>query len=424
MVKKSDNNEYLVLEDVRLFYRQKDNSIHMLSTDPDIPSGRFYATLVRGTPIEESARSLLEAQGLISKDLNDSSVIHGHDIIKDFVYDTFTRSSYKPLRVAGSAKTGKTVFHHVLADKLATTNADIHVVTNEFSPSYPALSKKAPVSDVSQLTGKLDPFTLLKNSEGKLRELITNLLESLFQVNSVYTPVGEKRSFDSALALMEEKGTYCFAAFRECLKSQGTDEAGYHLEYIDHLETLPLWNVIYSENDITQTDVLSSSHVFTLTPIANILWDNLEDSKRSNAVEYIISMTLVLSEIAGMQQRSEDPTPLVLIYDVDMYSNATEMLFKSIWSYLIDECIRNEVRLVFTSDIKQTNESFWDEEEEHQEITVLSFRQFDFDYAERYEWKQVLIDLEEGEYSLIDEHDIINIGKIDASFITANSFPK
>jgi hypothetical protein len=415
MVKKSDNNEYVILEDVRLFYRQKDDSIHMLSTDADIPSGRFYTTLVRGTPIEESARSLLEAQGLISKDLNDSSVMHGHNIIKDFVYDTFTRSSYKPLRVAGSAKTGKTVFHHVLADKLATTNADIHVITNEFSSDYPTLISKAPVSDVSQLTGKLDPFTLLKGSEGKLRELILNLLESLFQVDSVYTPVGEKRSFDSALASMEESGTYYFASFRECLKAQRTEEAGYHLEYIDHLETLPLWDVIYSDKDTEHNAPVSASHIYTLTPIANILWDNLEDSKRSNAVEYIISMSLVLSEITEMQHRLKDSTPLVLMYDVDMYSNATEMIFKRVWSYLIDECIANQVRLVFTSDIKKTNESFWDEEEEHQEMTVVSFRQFDFDYAERYEWKQVLIDLEEGEYSLIDEQDVINVGKIDVN---------
>jgi hypothetical protein len=59
MVSKPERGRYLTLEDIRVSYKHKDDTIHLTSADPDIPNGSFYITLNRDTPTEEALRELL-----------------------------------------------------------------------------------------------------------------------------------------------------------------------------------------------------------------------------------------------------------------------------------------------------------------------------------------------------------------------------
>lgn len=65
MVQKPERGRYLTLEDVRVSYKPKDDTIHLTSSDPEIPQGSFYLTLNRGTTTEEALRELLVEHELI-----------------------------------------------------------------------------------------------------------------------------------------------------------------------------------------------------------------------------------------------------------------------------------------------------------------------------------------------------------------------
>jgi len=67
MVSKPERGRYLTLEDVRVSYKHKDDTIHLTSADPDIPNGSFYITLNRDTPTEEALRELLIEHGYIKE---------------------------------------------------------------------------------------------------------------------------------------------------------------------------------------------------------------------------------------------------------------------------------------------------------------------------------------------------------------------
>lgn len=68
MVMKPENGKYLTLEDVRVFYDAKDDSIHLTSKDRDLPKGKgFHLTLNTGRNAELALREMLEEAGLISE---------------------------------------------------------------------------------------------------------------------------------------------------------------------------------------------------------------------------------------------------------------------------------------------------------------------------------------------------------------------
>lgn len=66
MVMKPENGKYLNLEDVRVFYDIKDDSIHLTSKDKDLPKGKgFHLTLNTGRKAELVLREMLEEAGII-----------------------------------------------------------------------------------------------------------------------------------------------------------------------------------------------------------------------------------------------------------------------------------------------------------------------------------------------------------------------
>lgn len=65
MVQKPERGKYLTVENVRVSYNHKNDTIHLTSTDPDLPNGSFFITLNKETQTESSLRSLLTEHNLI-----------------------------------------------------------------------------------------------------------------------------------------------------------------------------------------------------------------------------------------------------------------------------------------------------------------------------------------------------------------------
>jgi hypothetical protein len=68
MAIKPERGRYLTLEDVRVSYKHKDDTIHLTSQDPEIPNGEFFITLNRNTSTETALRELLTEHDLIRKE--------------------------------------------------------------------------------------------------------------------------------------------------------------------------------------------------------------------------------------------------------------------------------------------------------------------------------------------------------------------
>lgn len=65
MVHIDDQKKYVTLDNVRAFYRAKDDSIHLTSTDPDVQAGGFHLSLNKGTQTENTIREILIDAGVI-----------------------------------------------------------------------------------------------------------------------------------------------------------------------------------------------------------------------------------------------------------------------------------------------------------------------------------------------------------------------
>lgn len=61
----NDRKKYVTLEDVRVSYKPKDDTIHITSTDPDVQAGGFHLSLSKGTQTEVTLRELLRTSGVI-----------------------------------------------------------------------------------------------------------------------------------------------------------------------------------------------------------------------------------------------------------------------------------------------------------------------------------------------------------------------
>jgi hypothetical protein len=68
MAIKPQRGRYLTLEDVRVSYKHKDDTIHLTSQDPEIPNGEFFITLNRNTSTEAALRELLTEHDLIRQE--------------------------------------------------------------------------------------------------------------------------------------------------------------------------------------------------------------------------------------------------------------------------------------------------------------------------------------------------------------------
>lgn len=121
MAKKPAKGNYLTLEDVRITYDKKTDSVHLTSKDKDLPEGGFHLTLNKGREAEQALRSLLIDAGMAQPKAEDTipkklefniaeqmpQVFLGKDSMGKAILTDPTAS---PLHIIGGVGRGKTEF--------------------------------------------------------------------------------------------------------------------------------------------------------------------------------------------------------------------------------------------------------------------------------------------------------------------------
>ena len=68
MSKTPKNKKYLELQGVRVYHNKKDNTIQLITTDPDLTGKPFQITLSNGTPTDQSLRELLLEKEVLNEE--------------------------------------------------------------------------------------------------------------------------------------------------------------------------------------------------------------------------------------------------------------------------------------------------------------------------------------------------------------------
>lgn len=82
MVQKPERGKYLTIENVRVSYNHKNDTIHLTSSDPDLPNGSFFITLNRETTTESSLRSLLKEHNLIKNKDDKPPLLYSESLMR------------------------------------------------------------------------------------------------------------------------------------------------------------------------------------------------------------------------------------------------------------------------------------------------------------------------------------------------------
>lgn len=115
---KHPSNKYLILDDVRVSYNPKEDSVHLTSGDPDVQSTGFHINLSSGTRTELALRNLLTEQGLISPRFETGIPQWG---LKGKIFSFLGRGG-----------TGKTTLTYSLATALAKSGLKVAVIDGDF----------------------------------------------------------------------------------------------------------------------------------------------------------------------------------------------------------------------------------------------------------------------------------------------------
>lgn len=68
MSKTPKNKKFLELQGIRVYHNKKDNTIQLITTDPDLTGQPFQITLSNGTPTDQSIRNLLIEKHVITEE--------------------------------------------------------------------------------------------------------------------------------------------------------------------------------------------------------------------------------------------------------------------------------------------------------------------------------------------------------------------
>lgn len=126
MVHKPKRGRYLELEDVRVSYNHKDDTIHLTSSDPEIPQGSFFLTLNRNTSTEVALRDLLEEHELIkypASTQKSTTLASIPSPLSQLVLRSRKNNTTKPfINISGKPGSGKTFAVQGLADMASSVN--------------------------------------------------------------------------------------------------------------------------------------------------------------------------------------------------------------------------------------------------------------------------------------------------------------
>lgn len=185
MVQKPEKGRYLQLEDVRVSYKAKEDTIHLTSSDSDIPNGSFFMTLKKDTPTEQALRALLEKEGLIRSDKYKKTITY--DIVPSIVMDMLNN---KPqfIDVAGRPGSGKTIASFKIVK--AATAARIPTLIFDLKMDYVGIDFQVPtrirnITDLPQ--GYLNPFNIIPQGQ-ELNSLVEDFFREILTSAYSETP--------------------------------------------------------------------------------------------------------------------------------------------------------------------------------------------------------------------------------------------
>jgi hypothetical protein len=131
MVHKPQKGRYLSIEDVRVSYNHKDDTIHLTTSDPDIPHGAFYITLKQGTPTETSLRELLSDHNLIKEQNVRPTAKESFSPFPQILIDTCAPGNkLQTVNIIGIPGTGKTVLARTIAKQSTYAGLPVNIITN------------------------------------------------------------------------------------------------------------------------------------------------------------------------------------------------------------------------------------------------------------------------------------------------------
>lgn len=214
MAQKPERGRYVTLEDVRVSYKYQDDTIHITSSDPDIPNGTFYITLNRDTSTESALRELLTEHGLIRENPKTASPTTAvcDDPMPTMLakVKTITAAQRSVINISGDPGTGKTTY--TLNTIGLANQLNLNTVYIQGDSRY-ALASSTVIKVKNLPVGALDPFKLgLPKSQlpAIIREMarftdvsspdITNtIIDSLHKVDKMARP-----SFSSLISILEK----------------------------------------------------------------------------------------------------------------------------------------------------------------------------------------------------------------------------
>jgi len=215
MVSKPERGRYLTLEDVRVSYKHKDDTIHLTSADPDIPNGSFYITLNRDTPTEEALRELLIERGYIKE--NDA-VSKPEDTQLDSIYSYRPRNPLQDLlvdslvgrgnvnfpryvHISGQPGCGKTFLAAQTVEEASAMGINTYIISADVQAYLPKVQGTCTTINLPDLPeGSLNPFALGLNVDEILNFLINFILP--LNIGNIDTP----------------DGAYFYAQYRDLLR--------------------------------------------------------------------------------------------------------------------------------------------------------------------------------------------------------------
>lgn len=214
MVQKPEKGRYLQLEDVRVSYKAKEDTIHLTSSDSDIPNGSFFMTLKKDTPTEQALRALLEKEGLIRSDKYKDAI--KEDITPGIVMDMLMKDT-EFISIVGNPGSGKTTIASKIAATAKAAKIPIVILAHRDEFKYNKLGTRVTLSDLPK--GYLNPFALMPDGIEKIR-MIENFLYTIL--------IGRDDSSDKTL----ERKTIISLALNATLSSGSASDLNHMRSYL------------------------------------------------------------------------------------------------------------------------------------------------------------------------------------------------
>lgn len=237
MAQVSRNKKFVSLDDVRVSYRPKDDSIHLMSGDPEFPQG-FHLPLQKGSFVESQMRDLLVEHGLIDPDSEPVSILPARaPWSADYILNNEVRPSFFSL---GIARAGEVDFRDPVSRKL------IPLTGIDFDGTNRVASLKDLNSKNSELL-KYDPPTsvLLTGSPGSGKTVL---------IHSFLAGVGLRPQHWSAVVFASFNGEYREYGEYDNITLESTGE--HTVENFRNLreEVSHRFKLMFSEVDLSTTE--------------------------------------------------------------------------------------------------------------------------------------------------------------------------